>query len=256
MSTRSPATPVQLSTQRSLGEALKLRVPVSVDEVELTGTLQTERCPSCHAPHLQLTQDFKLRPGGDRWPAAEAVLMLVFVLLTFGPMLASWSIADRAFDVWPWTGWILVTLTSAAVLVVSTVRGVLTLATTPLKVEIRSCSRCEINRLEKRARAEKVDWAFAAITLLTFVVAVGGFAFGPECWSMQECRVQNLDVGLFLANQVFLVFWIALFGRFAYWFARTRRDPALRRRKDGRVELFVPPSWLPAFDKLRSSSTR
>lgn len=240
----TPSTAAQMPTQGSLQRFLGLRVPVEIDSTHLHDGLHGHRCPTCEARAPQTEQKLLLRPGEDRWPYAEAGLVLLGITVLFGDALRRFGLEQEAFELWQWSGWLLMAVVAGSVVLVGGLRIGAQLFTRPTAVRLATCARCALLAKDRSMLRAVAEVGYGGLAVLTLGLTLWGlYAPAAVCFEGETCLPASLDAYTTVTNMVFAVFVVAMAARWVLLIERGRREPALRTRAPGAVRLMVPQSW-------------
>ncbi len=240
----TPSTAAQMPTPGSLSRFLGLRVPVTVDPLAADDGLRGHRCPSCEAQAPQTERRLYLRPSEDRWPYAEAALVLLGVAVMFGDALRRFGLEKEAFELWEWSGWLLMAVVSGAAVLVGGVRVGVMVFVKPTPVTLAICAGCSLRARDRDLLRVVAELGYHAIAVITFgLTAWGLWAPAAVCFEGEPCLPAPVDAFSAVTNVVFGVFALAMALRWVLHIERGRREPALRERDATGLELLVPQSW-------------
>ena len=247
--TRSPSTAAQMPVPAALENLLGLRVAVTVERWFLAQGLRSKRCPSCESRPSQTEQTYQLRAGQDRWPFAEAALVLLAIAGLFGHSLAMRGLDQTAFEFWPWSGWILMTIVSGAALVVGLVRLAALALTKPVTVRVQTCARCAIQARNASSARNMVSLGYYVLAMMSLALTSAGLLWPAAiCYEADVCTPVALSAQAVFANLTFALFVVVMAGRWIMLIERGRREPALRRKRKSDVDLVVPQGWVGAVN--------
>jgi hypothetical protein len=240
----TPSTAAQMPTPGSLSRFLGLRVPIAIDPAAADDGLRGHRCPSCEAQRPQTERKLQLRPGEDRWPYAEAALVLFGVALLFGDALRRFGLEKEAFELWEWSGWLLMAVVSSAAVLVGLVRLGARFLVKPTAVTLSICAGCSLRARDRDLLRIVAEVGYHALATLTLGLTLWGlWAPAAVCFEGETCLPASVDAFSAVTNVVFGVFAVAMAVRWVLHVERGRREPALRNRSTDVLNLMVPQSW-------------